>query len=247
MRTLFMFIVIIALACIPFASAKETFYSALESKASVEAEGGTVVGGKFEPGKFGNGWIGEKESDKITFPTEDVLNLEAGTVELWVKVGWDAAEMPNFIGEKERFLFASYLRPTDAFYFQFDGRASSESATLAMRIKSAGTWYDAYSKELDWKKGEIHHAAGTWGQDGIKLYLDGELAGTNNFQGGPTALAEAFTVGSNEKAEFLTGYVVDEFRLSDHQKKPDEFIMSEEAISAEGKLAATWGGIKNMY
>ena len=38
--------------CGSAAMAEETFFSALESKAEVENEGGTVDGGSFKPGKF---------------------------------------------------------------------------------------------------------------------------------------------------------------------------------------------------
>ena len=39
----------IALLCISIAAAEETFFSALESQAEVEKEGGTVDGGSFAP------------------------------------------------------------------------------------------------------------------------------------------------------------------------------------------------------
>ena len=47
----------IMLLCVSVATAEETFFSALESQAEVEKEGGTVDGGSFEPGKFGNGFV----------------------------------------------------------------------------------------------------------------------------------------------------------------------------------------------
>ena len=49
----------ITLLCVSAAIAEETFFSALESKAEVEKEGGTVDGGSFKPGKFGNGFVSE--------------------------------------------------------------------------------------------------------------------------------------------------------------------------------------------
>ena len=61
----------ITLLCLSVATAKETFFSALESQAEVEKEGGTVGGGSFVPGKFGNGFVSEKQGDVIQFPVED--------------------------------------------------------------------------------------------------------------------------------------------------------------------------------
>ena len=78
----------IMLLCVSVATAEETFFSALESKAEVEKEGGTVDGGSFEPGKFGNGFVSKAVGDVIHFPVEDrFVNLDEGTVELWVTMG----------------------------------------------------------------------------------------------------------------------------------------------------------------
>ena len=242
-------IIITLLVWTPFALAGETFYSALESKESVEKEGGTVTGGRFVPGKVGNGFFTEKVSDIITFPSKDVLNLKAGTVEMWVKMGWDVADMVNFQRRPECFLFTSYKRPQDAIFLQFEGR-QEQGAIIAgmagMRIKSANKWYDAYSDGLDWKKDEIHHMAGTWGPDGIKLHLDGELAATHAFTGGPTLMAEIFTICNMDDPEqrFFTACVVDEVRVSNHQKKLSEIVI---AVFSRGKLSTTWGKIRGVY
>ena len=107
------------LLCGSYASAKETFFSALESQAEVEKEGATVDGGKFVPGKFGNGFVSEEAGDVIHFPVKDrFMNLEAGTVELWVTMGLDAAEITG-----ELFLFMTYKRGSDAVFLQFDNGA----------------------------------------------------------------------------------------------------------------------------
>ena len=115
-----------------------------------------------------------------------------------------------------------------------------------MPIKSAGSWHNADSAPLGWKEGEIHHMAGTWGPDGIKLYLDEKLAGEDAFSGGPTVFAETIEINNASPLDpnFPTNCVVDEVRISDHQKKPDEFIM-ELAIQPERNATTTWGGIKN--
>ena len=89
--------------------------------------------------------------------------------------------------------------------------------------------------------------AGTWGPDGIKLYLDGELAGTNDFKGGPTVFAETLEINNASPPDpnYPSNYVVDEVRLSDHQKTQNELVMV--AVSPEGRLTTTWGRIKKAY
>ena len=237
MRTLC--IIIFALVIVPFALAGETFYSALESQAAVEAEGGTVDGGRFVPGKYGNGFISENVGDVIHFPVEGrFTNLAEGTVELWVKMGLDASEISG-----ETFMFMTYLRGSDAIFLQLDpssGRA---------RIKSANSWYNAVA-EMDWQEGETHHMAGTWGPGGLSLYYDGELVASDPFTGGPTLFAETFEINNASPPDpnFPTNCVVDEVRISDHQKTADELIL-DPTTSTEpaGKITATWGAVKKAY
>lgn len=239
-----LFIFVIALVGIPFVSAKETFYCSLDSQEVVEDQDGTVTGGKFEKAKFGEGFYSEKVGDIITFPVEDrFTNLEAGTVEFWVKMGVDAAKVIE-----ERCWFLTYLTPNDAIYIDLDGKYAPQKAR--MRIKSAGTWYNADSPSLDWQKGEIHHVAGTWGEDGVKLYLDGEEAAVvSTLKGGPTLMSDVFGVNNaSDGLGFHTNCAVDEFWMSDHQKKPEEFRISDpNAVKPAGKVAAAWGSVKDMY
>ena len=243
-------VLIIALVWIPFVSAKETFYSALESKGSVENEGGEVIGGGFAPGKFGNGFVSEEAGDVIRFPVEGrFVNLEAGTVECWVKMGFDLYDVGELNPDQYCFIFLAYLYPTDAVYLSFEGRPdyAPEGGAACCWIKSGGTWHLEARAARDWKKGEIHHMAGTWGPDGIKLYLDGELAATDPFEGGPTAFAETFSI-NNSLEEWNTPHptncVVDELRISDHQKEPRELVM---AVQPGDKVTTTWGWIKYLY
>lgn len=144
----------------------------------------------------------------IHFPVEgNFVNLEVGTVELWVKMGLDASSITG-----ELFVFMTYKRGTDAVFLQFDS-----GGIARMRIKSASAWFNADSAPLGWKEGEIHHMAGTWGPDGLKLYLDEELAGEDAFTGGPTVFAETFEINNASPPDpnFPTNCVVDEVRISE--------------------------------
>lgn len=236
MRTLC--IISIMLLCYTLASAEETFFSALESQADVEKEGGIVDGGSFVPGKFGNGFISEQAGDVIHFPVEDrFTNLKAGTVELWVTMGLNAAEIKG-----ELFLFMTYKRGSDAVFLQFD-----KNGIARMRVKSANSWFNADSGALGWKKGEHHHMAGTWGPDGLKLFLDGELAAENPTDRGPTVFADTFEINnaSPPDPKFPTNCVVDGLRISDHQKEVGELVLDDPApVKPSGKLATTWGKLK---
>ena len=233
-------VITITLLCFSTAIAKETFFSALESKAEVEKEGGTVAGGNFAPGKFGNGFVSEKAGDVIHFPVEDrFVNLDEGTVELWVTMGMDVSTVTG-----ELFLFMTYKRGTDAVFLQFD-----KGGKARMRIKSAGSWFNADSGALNWKKGEHHHMAGTWGPGGLKLYLDGKLEAEHGSKAGPKVFAGTFEINnaSPPSPNFPTNCVVDGLRLSDHQKEAGELVLDDPApVQPLGKLATTWGQLKDV-
>jgi hypothetical protein len=220
--------------------AGETFYSSLDNKEIVEAEGGTVDGGEFAPGKLGDGFKSVGAKDVITFPVEGrFTNLEQGTVELFVTMGVDASEITG-----ELFMFITYKRGTDALDLSWNNNVARA------RIKSAGSWYTAGSDPLDWKAGETHHMAHTWGPDGLKLYLDGEVAGEDDFTGGPTLFATWMAINNvePENANFPSQSVVDEIRISDHQKTADELILDpvSAAVHPEDKLSTAWGRAKQI-
>jgi len=231
-------ILIIALVWIPFVSAKETFYASLESQDVVEAEGGTVDGGVFAPGKVGNGFMSVEPTDVVTFPTEGrFTNLEEGTIELFVTMGLNASDISG-----ELFMFITYKRGTDALDLSWNDNVARA------RIKSAGSWYTAASDPLDWQEGETHHMAHSWGPGGLKLYLDGELAGEADFTGGPTQFATWMAINNvePENANFPSNCVVDEVRIFDHQKNADELILEPEttAVKPQDKMAINWADIK---
>jgi len=234
---------IVTLMC-SLVTAKETFYSALESKAEVEKEGGQVLGtAKFVEAKWGNGFLAAEGKDVVAFPVENrFTNLEEGSVELFVKMGMDAKDIQG-----ELFMWFTYKRGTDAIFLQFN-----KGPKAGMRIKSGGSWKNAWSEPIEWKKGEIHHMAGTWGPDGLKLYLDGELAAEDDFKGGPQLFGKTFSINNIEPEKvgnFVSKCTVDEVRLSDHQKKLDELILDPEEffpVHPKGKVTAIWSNLKRQ-
>ena len=105
--------IILCLALIPLANAKQTFYNSLDSKETVEAGGGIVHGGSFEPGVLEQGFLADDVGEAVSFPTEGVIQLDEGTIALWVKVMFPLLDAP-----KESFIFLSYFRGTDAWFIK---------------------------------------------------------------------------------------------------------------------------------
>ena len=143
-------------------------------------------------------------------------------------------------------MFITYMRGSDALDISWNGNVARA------RMKSGGSWSGADSDPLDWKTGETHHMAHTWGPGGLNLYLDGELAGQHVFTGGPTQFSTWMAINNVEpaNANFPSNCVVDELRIFDHQKEADELVLDPKAafsVEHRGKATVTWGEIKSLY
>jgi len=264
-------VTIFALALIPFlsVSAKVTFHADLESEASVVAGGGVVAGnsGQFLPGVVGNGWQSNGEADVIHYPFEGAIEgyKSEGTLELWVTLGWDMDKFTDVInaaawrdwGHGEVLLFWSYNNAgTDAIGITIgDGSNNSPIGRFMVR-EAVEEWHISVSEEQDWKEGETHHMAGTWGPGSVNVYLDGEWAGGGDdghglpFQGGPANPIERLSINNNESdpPSFPSLSIVDEVKMHDDQKDDAgvrALFESVTSVDPGGKLAATWGEIKN--
>ena len=69
-----------------FEQAKQKFYNSLDSEKAVKDGGGKVHAGSFVEGAMGKGFYSLKAGEAVSFPTEEQLLLETGTIALWVKV-----------------------------------------------------------------------------------------------------------------------------------------------------------------
>lgn len=78
--------VIFVFALIQMVDAKELFYNSLDSKEAIEASGGKVFGGTFEDAKYGKGIFTDGPNEAVRFPTKGNLQIEQGTIMMWVKV-----------------------------------------------------------------------------------------------------------------------------------------------------------------
>ena len=97
---------------------------------------------------------------------------------------------------------------------------------------------------------EWHHVAGTWGKNGIELWIDGEKkAEFKDYKAGiPKVDYATMLVGSNSWRGDLNA-LIDEFRLSKTQRGPDTFLYPEKAfpVQPKDKSTTTWGRIKTAY
>lgn len=166
----------------------EIFSATLDGMSSVKNDGGTprlINDDNFPVGGWGKGFISRNDGEAIEFETKDNFYPKQGTVALCVTLTRDLD-----LAKDELFLFITYARPDDAVVLQLidtDDDHLNPRPVARMRIKrkipneerGERPWINADSPELDWKAGEHHHLAGTWGEAGVKLYIDGKPVAHN--------------------------------------------------------------------
>ena len=240
----------VLLVFIPKAEAKQIFYNSLDSDKAVSDGGGKVHAGSFVQGALDNGFLAEKAGEAVSFPTEEQIQLEVGSIALWVKVMIDITKVPG-----ESFIFMEYKRGNDAFFINHSHAWNANG--ICWMIKNSGQWHaegkgKSCSQDLDWKTDETHFIVTTWGPKGMMLFLDGELAGhVDDHKTGPALMDDDFWIGNIEieKGSTLPSqWVVDELYIFDTQLEEAEvqgLMKSSLAVEADDKLATTWGNIKN--
>ncbi|MFH0796090.1 MAG: LamG domain-containing protein [Candidatus Omnitrophota bacterium] len=171
---------------------------------------------KCVPGKFGNGLLCEKKGDFIAFPTANNINLTQGTIEMWVKptIGLKDIKFPE---EPHPWLFHLFTgKDEESFYIYYN--AGNGTIAMALSRLNEGKQVSAYPQAvvMNWKMGEWHHLAFTWG-NGTFIYVDGKLAATQKFDGGIEKVPDKFYLGSTAWLSNPARMVIDEVRILNKQ------------------------------
>jgi hypothetical protein len=118
----------------------------------------------------------------IRWPAKGNLRVEAGTVEAWVRPQFDpqvavAADDSGRGRYNRDFLWLNYAGNQVGFYWNIDDRG------MRVFLRTADGQYPVIlGAHSDWKKGEWHHIAFTWG-DAIRIYVDGKQAAEAKWAG----------------------------------------------------------------
>lgn len=167
----------------------------------------------------------------LTYPAEGHFNVEEGTLELWVKPSFDPnvpveADAPGR-GRYNRDLFAVQLPNGDTimWYWNIDDRG------MRFFVRQGQTYPILVSSREEWKTGEWHHIALTWG-DAIRIYNDGQLRAERPYRGTlPVDVKGAKLVFGGGQCEFA----IDEVRISAVARSAEEIAAS---AMAQGELEA---------
>lgn len=196
--------------------------------------GGRVTTGISYPiGKFGQGMLANSSGELAAIPlkfkptAEGGWNWENGTIEMWICPQFDMAQVQDYSGilvmQDEPFM-AGLRGSLQIFY--------TGSRQIAFILNTSMDSLVA-SPVLDWKKGEWHHIATSWGKNGMRFYLDGKLAAHKSTSVGPCILSSDVVVGNNAwtiVSNKVSNTVIDELRVSKRQRSDQEISVTARAI-----------------
>jgi hypothetical protein len=166
---------------------------------------------EFAPGKFGQALKSGPPTGYVNYPA-DLLQREAGTVEMWVcPLDWTPAEEFFHVffdvhGEGALYLYKYY-----------------QGTNLLMLSCAQGNGPYAESRaRLNWQPGEWHHIAGTWSVDGVRVYVDGQSPMPVPMRGDlPIKLGSTFRLGDHPwHIARTTSSLIDEVRIYDRALSP---------------------------
>ncbi|MHB1456253.1 MAG: LamG domain-containing protein [Armatimonadota bacterium] len=191
-----------------------------------------TVGVSYRPGKFGIGLLTDAPGELVAVPINSLVNPPTdwrwidGTIEFWLSPQFDMSQVRDYTGlvsmQDEPF-FTGMRGSLQVIY--------TKTQQIGFLINSQmdntlGT------PQLNWKSGEWHHLAVSWGKLGMHLYIDGKLISQNEYAGCPGMFSgdivignQAWTLMSNQYANT----VIDELRFSKKQRSDAEILASAKA------------------
>ncbi|MFA7159788.1 MAG: LamG-like jellyroll fold domain-containing protein, partial [Kiritimatiellia bacterium] len=147
------------------------------------------------------------------------LDVHRGSVSFWVKpLDWD--------GNTKGFNVLFYTQAGQNFFQLY--KFFSDDAFLFLRGDQKRGWTSVENKIRYWKTGEWHHVVAAWGQDELKMYIDGARVCSRKvrFPLENTSPVQPFSVGPGGawKHAFVGRSLVDEFRIHDRPLSDDEVV-----------------------
>lgn len=187
-------------------------------------------------GKFGLGVLTDAPGELVAVPIKKQVaegegkkwRWDQGTIEMWISPQFGMSEMPDFAG-----LLTMQYEP---FMAGFSGSLLiiyTKTHQIAF-LMNANMENIIATPKLKWNKGEWHHIAVSWGERGMRFYLDGKVVAKNRYIGGPGTLTEDVVIGNHAWTLMSSKFadtVIDELRLSDKQRTDEEITTSAKATT----------------
>jgi hypothetical protein len=200
---------------------------------------GELKGAEWVEGKFGSAVEMKDDGDRVVMPLSPTLDLtDQLTVEAWVKTS-TVDIRTDIVSKHESGGYALIIDAGGIFRASFHIAGSYTPARSASRLE-ADKWY---------------YLAAAYDGKSLKVYIDGELEGETPAQGEVTSTNVSLAIGGNsgpggEVTSYFYRGVVDELRVSDIARTPDEIKLAMESSSPvhpSGSLTTTWANVKTQF
>ena len=209
-----------------------TGYVPLVTTGLASASGARATKGISYPGgKFGQGVLADAPGELVAVPTRG-LGRDEGTIELWVSPQFDMTNVRDFTGivTMHPEPFAAGFKSSLLVFYSKDQKI--------VFLTNADSERAVSTERLNWKAGEWHHLAVSWGPRGNRLYVDGRVAAENRRGAPPGAIAPDVVLGNQTwtlLSQRFADTVIDEFRMSSVQRSDRDI---ETSAGAKGPLTS---------
>lgn len=204
---------------------------------------GQVPGGiKWAPGKWGQALeFSGSSGDYVKVPHDDALSLTAWTITVWINVqkkDWQLLVQKSISGEKNNNNYSLYTKPDGGIDFNFIPLGGNAQLLNGKTVVVDGKW---------------HNVSATYDSKTMHLYIDGVLDAETVTSDKPQLHKDALVIGGDDRgAGVQVKGLVDEVGLFNKALKEEDIksIMTNglkdvAAIFPTGKIATTWGCVKN--
>ncbi len=168
----------------------------------------------FQEGVFGKGAYMDT-IDILQYASTENIKASSGTVEFWIQPVWNGNN-----GQEHAILdFGEYP------FFISLRRISEWVEILVGTGEDGNLWYGAGSNINEWKAGDWHHLAFTWNASAVATYFDGVQVGKVTPTVPLPEISKDFFQLGVPWGDGIGG-VIDELRISDRARTPEEINQS---------------------
>jgi hypothetical protein len=174
-------------------------------------------------GNFGQALKSGLSTGYVQYQAKGIINPACGTIEMWVcPLDWTPAE------DKEFHYFFEALGEGTFYLYKYKDCTNLWMATCD--VKPANERNRASEIYIgDWKRGEWHHIAGTWSEDGVICYVDGKPAAEHPTKGWLPKGLDTINIGEMHPSS-NSSTLIDEVRIYNCVLSPDQIAAHKDGI-----------------
>ncbi len=197
----------------------------------LEGESGTASGTTFEDSWMGKGVLVDG-TDTLTYPTGGVLDYDQGTIEMWVRVGFDPNDDAYLFSTDDYQQNALQIYTeygfTDLVFAFFDDYTENSAKAIA----------DISS----WQPGEWHHVAAVWdinsligGGNEVGIFIDGSdlYEHSGYFYSKGPGFSSPMYIGSQKGGTMQSNSLIDELEISSRVLTAEEINTTYKRLMAD--------------